>query len=117
MFIKCFRIRRGNLKLVIVFITLIAVIIYVRQLRKGNALLPMRLSGPGRGEEAARYEQFLREYEAKIIPNLGDDGMPALLEGAEREAGDAMLKKIALNSVLSDRIPLNRTLKDPRNPK
>lgn len=63
------------------------------------------------------YEQKLKEYESKIIPNLGDNGDPAYLDGKEAQKGEEALKTFALNTVLSDRMPLNRKLRDPRNKK
>lgn len=64
-----------------------------------------------------KYERYFREYESKIVPNLGNLGEAAHLEGKDKEEGDKTLKKVALNTVLSDRIPLNRTLRDPRHVK
>ncbi|KAF5285214.1 hypothetical protein FQR65_LT13329 [Abscondita terminalis] len=62
------------------------------------------------------FEIKLRRYESRIVPNLGNNGEAAYLEDpAEKKAGDKALKKVALNTVLSDRMPLNRTLRDPRN--
>ncbi|VEN35240.1 unnamed protein product [Callosobruchus maculatus] len=63
------------------------------------------------------YENQLRDYENRIIPNLGENGDPAYLVGIDAKEGEKALKKIALNSILSDRIPLDRKLRDPRNKK
>lgn len=64
------------------------------------------------------YEIKLRLYESKIIPDLGHDGAEAKLEDSEdKELGEKALKSIAINSVLSDRIPLNRSIGDLRNAK
>nr|CAI5825812.1 unnamed protein product [Callosobruchus analis] len=61
------------------------------------------------------YEMQLKDYENRIIAHLGENGDPAYLDGTDAKEGEKALKKIALNSVLSDRIPLNRKLRDPRN--
>lgn len=68
-------------------------------------------------KEQETYEKQLREYESKIVPKLGEFGEPAYLEGKDKEEGEKALKKVALNTVLSDRMPLNRTLRDPRHKK
>lgn len=60
-------------------------------------------------------EKRLKDYERKIVMDLGRDGEPAYLEGKDKEDGAKALKELALNTVLSDRMPLNRTLRDPRN--
>lgn len=62
-------------------------------------------------------EQILSDYENKIIPGLGDNGEPSFLDGADAREGEKALKTYALNNVLSDRMPLNRKLRDPRNKK
>lgn len=68
-------------------------------------------------DESNEYEIKLRAYESKMIRNLGNNGEGAYLDDSkDREMGQETLKKLALNTVLSDRMPLNRTLRDPRNP-
>lgn len=62
-------------------------------------------------------EQKLVDYESRIIPGLGDNGEPAFLDGVDASEGEKALKKWALNYVLSDRMPLDRKLRDPRNKK
>lgn len=66
---------------------------------------------------ARKYESFLSEYESKMIEGLGDEGEPAYLEGDDKIEGDESLKTFALNTVLSDRMPLDRKLRDPRSPR
>lgn len=66
---------------------------------------------------AFSFEKRIRDYENKIIPNLGHNGEPAYLEGPQVQQGEDALKKYAINTVLSDRMPLDRRLRDPRNPK
>lgn len=68
-------------------------------------------------EEEWIWEKKIRDYESKIIPNLGNYGEPAYLQGEDKKKGEEALKKVALNTVLSDRMPLDRTLRDPRNKK
>ncbi|KAH1011564.1 hypothetical protein HUJ04_000907 [Dendroctonus ponderosae] len=64
-----------------------------------------------------KLEQRISEWESKIIPGLGDNGEPAFLEGEDAIEGEKSQKKFALNTVLSDRMPLDRKLRDPRNSK
>ncbi|XP_063985602.1 polypeptide N-acetylgalactosaminyltransferase 1 [Diachasmimorpha longicaudata] len=63
-----------------------------------------------------RYSPWLQEYEAQIIPGLGDRGRPATLYGKEKLQAQRVLEKKALNVLLSDRISLSRTLPDIRDP-
>lgn len=60
-------------------------------------------------------ERKIVQYERRIVPNLGHNGEPAYLEGNDKELGEKALKSVALNVVLCDKVPLNRTLRDPRN--
>lgn len=82
-----------------------------------------------------KLEQRLSEWESKIIlgktstgqchvmvlmtfsVGLGDNGEPAFLDGDDATEGEKSQKKFALNTVLSDRMPLDRKLRDPRNSK
>lgn len=48
---------------------------------------------------------------------LGEEGEAAFLDGQDAIDGEKALKKFALNTVLSDRMPLDRELRDPRNSK
>lgn len=114
---KCLRIRRGNLKYIVAIIILIGFVMFLRQLSINSNLSPLLSSSSKYKLVLNEHEKTLRLYESKMIPNLGNNGEPAFLEGIEAKNGEAALKKIALNSVLSDRMPLNRTLKDPRNKK
>lgn len=61
-------------------------------------------------------EKAIREYESKVIKGLGGDGKAAYLDGDDKTLGELALKSVAMNTILSDRIPLDRTLKDVRHP-
>lgn len=67
--------------------------------------------------ENSEFERKILEYESRIIPGLGQYGEAAYLEGEDKEKGELMLKEVALNTVLSDRMPLDRKLRDPRHRK
>lgn len=56
------------------------------------------------------YERQILEDEARIIPGLGAGGAAAYLSPEEKALGAASEKKYAINTYLSDRISLNRTL-------
>ncbi|KAL3270804.1 hypothetical protein HHI36_021326 [Cryptolaemus montrouzieri] len=113
MLMKCGRIKKLYIRILVVIFFAIWLIFYLKF---------FKLKLPTEIEEkvsrlAAKYEGTLEEYESKIIPGLGDDGEPAFLEGEDQAKGDESLKTFALNTVLSDRMPLNRKLRDPRNPR
>ncbi|XP_011301434.1 polypeptide N-acetylgalactosaminyltransferase 1 [Fopius arisanus] len=63
-----------------------------------------------------RYSSWLEEYEAQIIPGLGENGRPANLYGKEKLEAQKVLEEKALNILLSDRISLSRSLPDVRDP-
>lgn len=60
-------------------------------------------------------EKHIREYESRIVQGLGADGKAAYLDGEDKTLGELALKSVAMNVILSDRIPLDRTLKDTRH--
>lgn len=61
-------------------------------------------------------EKAIRDYESKVIKGLGADGKAAYLDGEDKTLGELALKSVAMNTILSDRIPLDRPLKDVRHP-
>lgn len=107
MLLRCGRLKRIHIRLLIL-VAIVATVLF----------LYIRLLTVEGGYEVGNvYEVKLREYEAKIVAGLGDNGEPAFLEGKDAIDGDEALKTFALNTVLSDRMPLNRKLRDPRNRK
>ena len=113
MLVKCPRIKRVYLRFCFAVLIVVSIIIFLRLIavEKGVAVTkPVFLN-------ASVFEAKLQQYESRIIPNLGHHGESAYLEGSDAKKGEEALKKYALNTVLSDRMPLNRKLRDPRNPK
>lgn len=117
---RCPRPRRNFARFLIFIVAVVALLTYFR------LLLPKRDEDDEPMDETAVMKMYLsnkegwleREiarYERRILPNLGHDGEPAYLEGPEKQLGEKSLKTLALNTVLCDRVPLNRTLRDPRN--
>lgn len=106
------RLWRNYQKLMLLGVIVLLLILYILKLIHTNEVVRPVLT-----KELLEYERKILIYEKKIIPNLGNDGEPAFLTGVDKEEGERALKKVALNTVLSDRMPLNRTLKDPRNKK
>lgn len=116
MFLRCLRFKRQTIKYVLVVFLIVVLVLYIRklQLPVNEAIINERQFD----SHVNQYERQLILYESKIVPNLGNNGESAYLVSAEeRDAGEKALKKLALNTVLSDRMPLNRTLRDPRNTK
>lgn len=115
MLIRCPRLKKIHYKVIVLVLILSAIALYLKHSNilsgyYGERLLT--LSG-----ENYEFERRLRKYESRIIANLGSNGEPSYLYGRDREEGEKALKSVALNTVLSDRMPLNRTLKDPRHKK
>ncbi|XP_060534269.1 polypeptide N-acetylgalactosaminyltransferase 1 isoform X1 [Cylas formicarius] len=114
MLIRCFRLKRIYCK-VLLLLTVLATVCLLLYLRSKlpNSPVPSRLVS----KENYPFEQKLLAWESKIIKGLGDEGEPAFLDGEDAIEGEKALKKYALNTVLSDRMPLDRKLRDPRNRK
>lgn len=53
----------------------------------------------------------------KVTPGLGEGGVPVHLSSKEQKLADEVFHTAAFNVYLSDRISLNRSVPDPRNPK
>lgn len=53
----------------------------------------------------------------KVTPGLGEGGVPVHLSQEEQLLADQVFNSAAFNVYLSDRISLNRSVPDPRNPK
>lgn len=53
----------------------------------------------------------------KVTPGLGEGGVPVHLSPKEQALADEVFNSAAFNVYLSDRISLNRSVPDPRNPK
>lgn len=120
MLIRWSRSKQNILKVSLLLVTLVTVFIYLRLLKlhkeQGhNGSFLFQYNEIPLSEEEEQWENKIREYEQRIIPNLGNYGEPSYLLGKEKEEGENALKKVALNTVLSDRMPLDRILKDPRN--
>nr|CAD7449440.1 unnamed protein product [Timema bartmani] len=62
------------------------------------------------------YEALIARDNLNIIPGLGEGGIPANLEDDLVSISEEVMKKEAMNLILSDKISLTRTLRDPRNP-
>ncbi|XP_066144540.1 polypeptide N-acetylgalactosaminyltransferase 1-like [Euwallacea fornicatus] len=116
MLVTCFRIKRIHMKLLISLLIIGCVIIVYLRHKPANWVNLQVYEKLGLLGDTP-FEQQLREWESKIIPGLGDNGEPAYLDGEDLIAGERALKKLALNTVLSNRMPLDRKLRDPRNSK
>lgn len=117
MLLKCVRLKRIHVKcLFLVVVVTFLVMFYLKSKQNGKTDEVVK-RGKFISNLSNVYEKKLREYESKIIPNLGDNGEPAFLDGSDALKGEEALKTFALNTVLSDRMPLDRKLRDPRHKK
>lgn len=107
------RSRRNFWRLLLLAGAALALVMYLRSLREEEPAEDLMTSLAT--DKRIWMERTIAEYERKMVPGLGQDGEPAYLEGKEKALGEAALKTVALNTVLCDRVPLNRSLKDPRN--
>ena len=67
-------------------------------------------------EERMRAEKMFAEDEKKIVPGLGELGKGVRLTGEEAKLAEEVQKKEAFNLILSDKISLNRSVPDSRDP-
>lgn len=111
--LRCFRLKKIYVKTYLVLSVILFAFLFITKLNSkkysGTFTLDSNITD--------RFEAQLRDYESKIIPKLGDNGEPAVLEGKDAAEGEESLKKYALNAVLSDRMPLDRKIRDPRHKK
>lgn len=120
MLLKCVRLKRIYVKCFFLVLTVtFLVMFYLKSTRNERADVEVVVGKKTKliSNLSSVYEKTLREYESKIIPNLGDNGEAAFLDGSDALKGEEALKTFALNTVLSDRMPLDRKLRDPRHKK
>ncbi|KAK9886543.1 hypothetical protein WA026_016818 [Henosepilachna vigintioctopunctata] len=113
MFMRCGRNKKLHIRLLVFVFLLVWLVFYLK-------LFNSKIVSEDERERALlalKYESTLQDYESKIVPGLGDGGEPAVLEGDDQVEGEKSLKSFALNVVLSDKMPLDRRLRDPRNPR
>ncbi|KAF2894288.1 hypothetical protein ILUMI_11880 [Ignelater luminosus] len=118
MFVKCRRHRVLIHKILLFMVTVIVLMFLIRELPEREITSSKQIQNNiiDENDENDEYEIKLRTYESKIIPNLGHNGKEATLKDPEdNELGEKALKSVAMNYVLSDRIPLNRSVGDRRN--
>ncbi|XP_037792932.1 N-acetylgalactosaminyltransferase 6-like [Penaeus monodon] len=66
--------------------------------------------------ERMKADRMFAEDEAKVVRGLGEGGRPVRLTGEEGRRAEDVLKKEAFNLVASDKISLNRSVPDSRDP-
>lgn len=92
-----------------------------RSNEEGSSAYSEVISGHGEVHTGAltgklRYAMEIERDLAMQRPELGENGAPAHLSGAEAERGKKDLAKIALNEELSKHVSYNRTAPDGRSP-
>lgn len=118
---RCRTRSKRNLVRLIVFATILAALLtYIRLLwlpinNEKNVVTSEDVMKMYLSDKEEWLEHKIVDYERRVVLNLGRDGEPAYLQGKEKENGENALKTVALNTILCDRVPLNRTLRDPRN--
>ncbi|XP_066977133.1 probable N-acetylgalactosaminyltransferase 9 isoform X2 [Macrobrachium rosenbergii] len=66
--------------------------------------------------ERMKAEQWLAQDEKKVVRGLGENGKPVRLTGEEGRLAEEVMKKEAFNLIASDKVSLNRTVPDSRDP-
>lgn len=77
---------------------------------------PPNLPSPQDAEERMRAEMWFLEDERKVVRGLGEGGKLVKLSGEEAKLAEEVQKKEAFNLILSDKISVNRTVPDSRDP-
>ncbi|CAH1118570.1 unnamed protein product [Phaedon cochleariae] len=121
MLVKCLRLKRKiHTRNILTVVLILIVMLFIFKLidRESAENVNIKAQQLRLDSNSSQFlENKLRDYESRIIPNLGNNGEPAFLDGSDAKLGEKALKKFALNTVLSDRMPLDRKLRDPRNKK
>ena len=118
MFRRCWYRRRprGTLWL-IVGVAVTIIILYIKNGKDDSYGSGLLEQVAGRREKRAAEYRFER-YEGRNNPRNGPGewGKGVYLEGKEKELADKLFKKEAFNIVVSDKIALDRTIADVRDP-
>lgn len=120
MLLRCRQSRLKFFKILLVILALIVTLTYFKLLSynvRQDPRVPYTNSDVQLSKDEQVWEDKITEYEKRLVPGLGNNGEPSYLQGEEQSEGEKALKSVALNTVLSDRMPLDRRLKDPRNKK
>lgn len=76
----------------------------------------VNLPSPEDQAERMRAELMFAEDERKVVRGLGEAGRSVKLTGEEAKVAQEVMKKEAFNLILSDKISVNRTVPDSRDP-
>ncbi|KAK8404121.1 hypothetical protein O3P69_000290 [Scylla paramamosain] len=77
---------------------------------------PPNLPSPQDAAERMRAEMWFQEDERKVVRGLGEGGKMVKLSGEEGKLAEEVMKKEAFNLILSDKISVNRSVPDSRDP-
>ncbi|MPC10987.1 N-acetylgalactosaminyltransferase 6 [Portunus trituberculatus] len=77
---------------------------------------PPNLPSPQDAAERMRAEMWFLEDERKVVRGMGEGGKLVKLSGEEGKLAEEVMKKEAFNLILSDKISVNRTVPDSRDP-
>lgn len=76
----------------------------------------VNLPSPVDQAERIRAELMFAEDEMKVVRGLGEGGKSVKLSGEEQKVAQEVMKKEAFNLILSDKISVNRSVPDSRDP-
>lgn len=82
----------------------------------GIAAPVINVPSPVDHAERMRAELMFAEDERKVVRGLGEVGKSVKLSGEEEKVAQEVMKKEAFNLVLSDKISVNRSVPDSRDP-
>lgn len=77
---------------------------------------PANLPSPEDAAERMKAEMWFLEDERKVVKGLGEGGKMVKLSGQEGRTAEEVMKKEAFNLILSDKISVNRSVPDSRDP-
>lgn len=88
------------------------------QLPQAQNLQPQKQHIPSKEEvmEKMKADRWFAEDEMKIVRGMGEGGKVVRLVGEEGRVAEEVMKKEAFNLIASDKISLNRTVPDSRDP-
>ncbi|XP_074658973.1 putative N-acetylgalactosaminyltransferase 9 [Tubulanus polymorphus] len=108
--------RRGLLKFALIVLAFLFIYFFLKKdsLRTGGADVDGELVNQRR--DRPYYERYKKKIGSSVQRGPGEDGRPVLLTGKERALADSLFKDEAFNRIASDKISLDRTIPDTRDP-
>ncbi|XP_076471914.1 putative N-acetylgalactosaminyltransferase 9 isoform X2 [Babylonia areolata] len=109
---RFFRRRKNNLAYCVIGITFVVVMLWYWQ--SGSESLESEISDEVMRARVKRFVSYQHSESSRVGP--GENGVAVFLEGEEKTQAEALMPKEAFNRIASDKISLERSVPDVRDP-